>query len=198
MKYGRKANLSTKSCFDIRQLEKLLRMQKVARNTRSCQKVAEQLVESPNRELGPLGESKCYCWSLHHVYRLDAPVKKLQKFINFCLKVGHSANFSGGSRPSDKGGARSPNFFSAAFGPQFGLKITGSGSPKPLPCICHWIWRIQSPHEDNLSSNRRYKIITSKALGTMHAQHLFIAGTFGNDRFTTIVVLTSGTFVLTD
>ena len=31
------------------QLEKLLRMQKVAPNTRSCQKVAEQLVESANQ-----------------------------------------------------------------------------------------------------------------------------------------------------
>ena len=35
------------------------------------------------------------------------------------------------------------------------------------------IW-IQSPHEDNLSSCERYKIITSKALGTMHAQHFLI------------------------
>ena len=134
MKYGRKANLSTKSCFDIRQLEKLLRMQKVARNTRSCQKVAEQLVESPNRELGPLGESKSYCWSLHHVYRLDAPVKKLQKFINFCLKVGHSANFSGGSRPSDKGGARSPKiFFGRLRASVWSKNKGGAGPPSPSP-----------------------------------------------------------------
>ena len=64
MQYGSKANLSTKSCSDISELEKklvreiaqklckkLLETQKVARNTRSCQKVAEQLVESP-REKG--------------------------------------------------------------------------------------------------------------------------------------------------
>ena len=133
MKYGRKANLSTKSCFDIRQLEKLLRMQKVARNTRSCQKVAEQLVESPNRELGPLGESKCYCWSLHHVYRLDAPVKKLQKFINFCLKVGHSANFSGGSRPSYKGGARSPKIFFGRLRASVWSKNNGERVPRAPP-----------------------------------------------------------------
>ena len=37
------------------------------------------------------------------------------------------------------------------------------------------IWNIQSPHEDNLSSCERCKIITSKALGTMHAQHFLIA-----------------------
>ena len=37
------------------------------------------------------------------------------------------------------------------------------------------IWSIPSPHEDNLSSCERYKIITSKALGTMHAQHFLIA-----------------------
>ena len=38
------------------------------------------------------------------------------------------------------------------------------------------IWTIQSPHEDNLSSCERYKIIvTSKGLGTMHAQHFLIA-----------------------
>ena len=30
-------------------------------------------------------------------------------------------------------------------------------------------------HEDNLSSCERYKIKTSKALGTMHAQHFLIA-----------------------
>ena len=64
MQYGSKANLSTKSCSDISELEKklvrelaqklckkLLETQKVARNTRSCQKVAKQLVESP-REKG--------------------------------------------------------------------------------------------------------------------------------------------------
>ena len=33
------------------------------------------------------------------------------------------------------------------------------------------IWNIQSPHEDNLLPMEGYKIITSKALGTMHAQH---------------------------
>ena len=37
------------------------------------------------------------------------------------------------------------------------------------------IWNIQSPHEDNLSSCERCKIITSKALGTMRAQHFLIA-----------------------
>ena len=58
MQYGSKANLSTKSCSDISELEKklvreiaqqlckrLLETQRVARNTRRCQKVAEQLVE---------------------------------------------------------------------------------------------------------------------------------------------------------
>ena len=48
MKYGRKAaNLLTKSCSDISELEEL---QKVARNTRSWQEVAEQLVESPSKK----------------------------------------------------------------------------------------------------------------------------------------------------
>ena len=48
MKYGRKAaNLRTKSCSDIFELEEL---QKVARNTRSWQEVAEQLVESPSKK----------------------------------------------------------------------------------------------------------------------------------------------------
>ena len=61
MKYGRKANLSTKSCSEISELEdnkrncserkKLLEMEKVAGNRRSCQKVAKQLVGSP-RSLG--------------------------------------------------------------------------------------------------------------------------------------------------
>ena len=63
MQYGSKANLSTKSCSDISELEKklvreiaqqlckkLLETQKVARNTRPCQKVAEQLVESPSEK----------------------------------------------------------------------------------------------------------------------------------------------------
>ena len=36
------------------------------------------------------------------------------------------------------------------------------------------IWNIQSPQEDNLSSCERYKVITSKAMGTMHAQHFLI------------------------
>ena len=49
MKCGRKAaNLRTKSCSDISELEEL---QKVARNTRSWQEVAEQLVESPSKKL---------------------------------------------------------------------------------------------------------------------------------------------------
>ena len=48
MKYGRKAaNLRTKSCSDISELEEL---QKVAQNTRSWQEVAEQLVESPRKK----------------------------------------------------------------------------------------------------------------------------------------------------
>ena len=63
MQYGSKANLSTKSGSDISELEKklvreiaqqlcikLLETQKVARNTRPCQKVAEQLVESPSEK----------------------------------------------------------------------------------------------------------------------------------------------------
>ena len=64
MQYGSKANLSAKSCSDISELEKkklvreiaqqlckkLLETQKVARNTRRCQKVAEQLVESPSEK----------------------------------------------------------------------------------------------------------------------------------------------------
>ena len=67
MQYGSKANLSTKSCSNISELEKklvreiaqklykkLLETKKVARNTRSCKKVAEQLVESP-REKGEGG-----------------------------------------------------------------------------------------------------------------------------------------------
>ena len=48
------------------------------------------------------------------------------------------------------------------------------------------MWNIQSPHEDNLSSCESYKIITSKALGTMYAQHSLISGTFGKDRSTTM------------
>ena len=48
------------------------------------------------------------------------------------------------------------------------------------------IQNIQSPNEDNLLSCERYKIITSKALGTMHAQ---------NDRSTTVVVLILGAFM---
>ena len=60
VKYGRKANLSTKSCSDISELEdnkrncseckKMLEKKKVSWNTRSCQKVAEELVESPRRD----------------------------------------------------------------------------------------------------------------------------------------------------
>ena len=46
-----------------------------------------------NRKLGLLGESKSNCWSLHHVSISPGQVKKLQNFINFCLKVGHSANW---------------------------------------------------------------------------------------------------------
>ena len=57
MKYERKVNLNIKSCSDISELEdnmrncseckKLLETKKVGPNTRRCQKVAEQLVESP-------------------------------------------------------------------------------------------------------------------------------------------------------
>ena len=57
MKYERKVNLNIKSCCDISELEdnmrncseckKLLETKKVGPNTRRCQKVAEQLVESP-------------------------------------------------------------------------------------------------------------------------------------------------------
>ena len=49
VKYERKANLSTKTCFDISQLEKklekLLKMEKVARNEKSCSKY-EKLLKS--------------------------------------------------------------------------------------------------------------------------------------------------------
>ena len=56
------------------------------------------------------------------------------------------------------------------------------------------IWNL-----DNLPSYESYKIVTSKALGTMHgAQHFFIAGKFGNDRSKTIVVLISGALVRAD
>ena len=58
MKCGRKTNLRTKTCLDTSELEdnqrncseckKLLETKTVARNTRSCEKVAEQLVEIPN------------------------------------------------------------------------------------------------------------------------------------------------------
>ena len=57
MKYERKVNLNIKSCCDISELEdnmrncseckKLLETKKVGPNTRRCQKVADQLVESP-------------------------------------------------------------------------------------------------------------------------------------------------------
>ena len=57
MKYGRKANLSTKSCSDISELD-MLGMKKIARNTSSCQKVAVQLVESPNHIRGQNGNYK--------------------------------------------------------------------------------------------------------------------------------------------
>ena len=62
MQYGSKANLSTKSCSDISELEKLVReiaqklckklleTKKVARNTASCQK--GQLVESSSEKGG--------------------------------------------------------------------------------------------------------------------------------------------------
>ena len=43
-----------------------------------------------NRELGPAWESKSNCRSFHH-YLSPGRVKNLQKFINFCLKVGHSS-----------------------------------------------------------------------------------------------------------
>jgi len=53
VRYGRKTNLSIKNCSDIsdkkitREIAQNAKLE-VARNTRSCQKVAEQLVESPN------------------------------------------------------------------------------------------------------------------------------------------------------
>ena len=39
----------------------------------------------------------------------------------------------------------------------------------------HLFLHIKIPHEDSLSSCERCKIITSEALGTMHAQHFLIA-----------------------
>ena len=55
--YGSKANLSIKGCSDISRIGRKLEIaqsakscskrKKVARNTRVCQKVAEQLMESP-------------------------------------------------------------------------------------------------------------------------------------------------------
>ena len=77
-------------------------------------------------------------------------VKKRKKFINFCLKVGHSANL-----------------------------------------------KQQIPHEDNLSSRERYKIITSKALGTVHAQH-FLTAERERSIYEKVVVLTSEVFVRSD
>ena len=77
-------------------------------------------------------------------------VKKLQKFINSCLKVGHSANFKHSKSTL--------------------LHIT----------------------EENLSSWEMFKIITSEALDTMHAQLFLIAE---RERSTTVVVLISGAFV---
>ena len=77
-------------------------------------------------------------------------VKKLQKFINSCLKVGHSANFKHSKSTL--------------------LHIT----------------------EENLSSWEMFKIITSEALDTMHAQLFLIAE---REQSTTVVVLISGAFV---
>lgn len=57
VKYGSKANFSTKSCSKLLELiesrnclecKKLLETKKVVRNTRSYLKIAEQLVESPS------------------------------------------------------------------------------------------------------------------------------------------------------
>ena len=47
MKYGIKANLSTKSIARKLKIAQCSKHEKAARNTKSCQKVAEQLVESP-------------------------------------------------------------------------------------------------------------------------------------------------------
>ena len=49
---------------------------------------AEQL----SRWLSRPAIRKSNCWSFRHVDRFNGRVKKLQKFINFCLKVGHRAN----------------------------------------------------------------------------------------------------------
>ena len=52
MKYEREANLSTESCSDVSELKDNSRIcsqcKKLLEITRSCQKVAEQLVESPS------------------------------------------------------------------------------------------------------------------------------------------------------
>ena len=74
MKYGRKANLSTKSCSEISELEdnkrncserkKLLEMEKVAGNRRSCQKVAKQLVGSPRSLGGGKGIKQGVLWRM--------------------------------------------------------------------------------------------------------------------------------------
>ena len=102
-----------------------------------------------NHELGPLGESKSNILLLISSSCLSpGQVKKLQKFINFFLNVGHSAN----------------NYETCKV------------------------------HVKTTSSHGSYKIITSKALGTMHTQHFFIRGLFGNARSVTIVVLLLGTF----
>ena len=47
MKYGIKANLSTKSIARKLKIAQCSKRKKAAPNTKSCQKVAEQLVESP-------------------------------------------------------------------------------------------------------------------------------------------------------
>lgn len=69
------------------------------------------------------------------------------------------------------------------------LKVGHGASLKHLKST----WR-----QVNLSSCERYKIVTSKALGTMHTQHSLFAGTFGKDRSTAIVVLISGALVQAD
>ena len=84
--------------------------------------------------------------------------------------------FSGGSRPSDKGGARSQKKFFRLFGPQFGLKIRGKAGPRAVPLDSPLVLTLGSLryHDGDVNENVKKAIGWIGEKTTLHVHHAFL------------------------
>ena len=89
----------------------------------------------------PVGLSRSASVTLDHLHhgtsneQMNPFPAWIHRFQTF--RWGGGGGFGGSSRPWDKGGGGLQEIFFVPFGPHFGRKIRGGGSPGPLPWIRH-------------------------------------------------------------